>query len=160
LVAKPINRTEDPTMTTDMMNLQALLEKNSDADFLREMISFAAQRLMDLDVEGLTGAGHGERSADRQNHRNGYRDRDWETRAGTVELRIPKLRKGSYFPGFLEPRRMAEKALTAVIQEAYVQGVSTRSVDDLVKSMGMSGILLLRAALRVQEPGLPPVRRD
>jgi transposase-like protein len=68
------------------------------------------------------------------------RDRDWETRAGTVELRIPKLRKGSYFPGFLEPRRMAEKALTAVIQEAYIQGISTRSVDDLVKAMGMSGI--------------------
>ncbi|HEV2708720.1 MAG TPA: IS256 family transposase [Edaphobacter sp.] len=127
-------------MTTDMMHLQALLEKNSDTDFLREMIAFAAQRLMDLDVEGLTGAGHGERSADRLNHRNGYRDRDWETRAGMVELRIPKLRKGSYFPGFLEPRRMAEKALTAVIQEAYVQGVSTRSVDDLVKAMGMSGI--------------------
>src|SRR5438477_164209 len=127
-------------MTSDMMHLEALLEKNSDTDFLRDMIAFAAQRLMNLEVEGLTGAGHGERSAGRLNQRNGYRDRDWETRAGTVELRIPKLRKGSYFPGFLEPRRMAEKALTAVIQEAYVQGVSTRSVDDLVQAMGMTGI--------------------
>jgi len=127
-------------MTDDMMNLRTLMEKSSDADLLREMIGYAAQRLMELEVESLTGAGHGERSADRINHRNGYRDRDWETRAGAVELRIPKLRKGSYFPAFLEPRRMAEKALTAVIQEAYIQGVSTRSVDDLVKAMGMSGV--------------------
>jgi putative transposase len=137
-------------MTTDMMSLQALLEKNSDADLLREMIGFAAHRLMELEVENLTGAAHGERSADRITHRNGYRERDWDTRPtgqarglkahGTVELRIPKLRKGSYFPGFLEPRRMAEKALTAVIQEAYVQGVSTRSVDELVRAMGMTGI--------------------
>jgi putative transposase len=127
-------------MTDDMMNLRSLLEKNSDAELLREMVGFAAQRLMELEVEGLTGAGHGERDPNRINHRNGYRDRVWETRAGTVELRIPKLRKGSYFPGFLEPRRLAEKALTAVIQEAYVQGVSTRSVDDLVKAMGMTGI--------------------
>jgi len=127
-------------MTDDMMSLRALLEKSSDADLLREMVGFVAQRLMELEVEGLTGAPHGARDPDRLNQRNGYRDRAWETRAGTVELRIPKLRKGSYFPGFLEPRRMAEKALSAVIQEAYVQGVSTRSVDDLVQAMGMSGI--------------------
>ena len=104
------------------------------------MIAFAAQRLMELEVEGLTGAAHGERSAERINHRNGYRERDWQTRAGTGELRITKLRKGSCFPGFLEPRRMAEKALTAVIREAYVQGISTRPGDELVKAMGMTGI--------------------
>ena len=90
-------------MTDDMMTLRGLLEKSSDADLLREMIGFAAERLMALEVEGLTGAAHGERSPDRITHRNGYRDRVWETRAGTVALRIPKLRKGSYFPGFLEP---------------------------------------------------------
>ena len=124
----------------DMMTLRAPLEKSSDADLLREMIGFTAERLMAVEVEGLTGAAHGERSPDRLTHRNGYRERSWETRAGTVELKIPKLRKGRYFPGFLEPRRMAEKALTAVVQEAYIQGVSTRSVDDLVQAMGMSGI--------------------
>ena len=127
-------------MTNDMMTLRALMEKSADADLLREMIGYGAQRLMELEVGGLTGAAHGEKSAERMVQRNGYRDRDWETRAGTVELRIPKLRKGSYFPFFLEPRRLAEKALTAVIQEAYIQGISTRSVDDLVQAMGMSGI--------------------
>ena len=127
-------------MTNDMMTLRALIEKAPDADLLREMIGFAAHRLMELEVQGLTGASWGEKTAERLVQRNGYRDRGWETRAGTVELRIPKLRRGSYFPCFLEPRRLAEKALTAVIQEAYVQGISTRSVDDLVKALGMSGI--------------------
>src|SRR5579864_4928469 len=127
-------------MTDDRIALRELLEKGSDATFLREMIGFAAERLMALEAEQLCGAAPGERTPDRRNQRNGYRDRDWETRAGTVELRIPKLRHGSYFPGFLEPRRMAEKALTAVIQEAYIQGISTRSVDDLVKALGMEGI--------------------
>ena len=127
-------------MTDDKIALSSLLEKSSDSSFLREMIGFAAERLMQLETGAICNAAPGERSADRQNQRNGYRDRDWETRAGTVELRIPKLRRGSYFPAFLEPRRMAEKALTAVIQEAYIQGISTRSVDDLVKAMGMEGV--------------------
>ena len=133
-------------MTDDSIALRELLEKSADADLLREMIGFAAERLMALEVQGLTGAGYGERAPDRLAQRNGYRDRIWETRAGTVELHIPKLRKGSYFPGFLEPRRVAEKALTAVIQEAYVQGISTRSVDELVKALGMAGISKARSA--------------
>ena len=127
-------------MTDDRMNLLELIEKRADADLVREMLAFAAERLMDLEVEGRTGVAAGARSPERLNHRNGYRERAWDTRVGRIDLAIPKLRKGSYLPSFLEPRRTAEKALTAVIQEAYVHGISTRAVDDLVKAMGASGI--------------------
>jgi len=127
-------------MTKATMALTELAEKGPDVDVLRQMIQFVAQRLMDLDVETLCGAGYDVKSGERANSRNGYRDRLWDTRAGGIDLKIPRLRSGSYFPPFLEPRRTAEKALAAVIQEAYVQGISTRSVDDLVKALGMSGI--------------------
>ena len=108
-------------MTTATMALAELAEKGADVDVLRQMVQFMAQRLMELDVEGRCGAAYDEKNpAERLNSRNGYRERTWDTRAGSVELKIPKLRQGSYFPEFLEPRRTAEKALTAVIQEAYV----------------------------------------
>src|SRR6185503_2039592 len=141
-VTRPTTSTQRHTMTTSKstMALAELAEKGADVDLVREMIRHIAQRMMDMDAESLCAAAYGERSPERANSRNGYRERLWETRAGSVDLKIPKLRKGSYFPGFLEPRRTAEKALAAVIQEAYVQGISTRSVDELVKAMGMSGI--------------------
>ena len=106
---------------------------------MRDLLAFAAERLMEAEVEGSWRA-KGARSPLRTAQRNGYRERGWDTRAGRIALSIPKLRKGSYFPSFLEPRRTAEKALVAVIQEAYVHGVSTRAVDDLVKAMGAGGV--------------------
>jgi putative transposase len=127
-------------MTEDKVALIDLIEKAGDSGFVRDLLAFAAERLMEAEVEGLTGAGRGERTAARLNTRNGYRDRAWDTRLGRIDLRIPKLRRGSYFPGFLEPRRTAERALAAVIQEAYVQGISTRSVDELVQAMGLAGV--------------------
>ncbi len=127
-------------MTDDRMALLELIEKGADADLVREMLSFAAGRLMDAEVQARTGAAHGVRDPERLVQRNGYRERAWDTRVGQIDLEIPRLRRGSYFPSFLEPRRTAEKALTAVIQEAYVHGVSTRAVDDLVKAMGASGV--------------------
>ena len=127
-------------MTKPMMDLKELVEKSADADLLRDMIGFAAERLMELEVGAKTGADYHQKTPERKALRNGYRERDWQTRAGNVELRIPKLRTGSYFPSFLEPRRATEKALSAVIQEAYVHGVSTRSMDDLVQAMGGTGI--------------------
>lgn len=127
-------------MTDDRMALIELVEKQADGDLVREMLAFAAERIMEVEVEARTGAAKGARSALREVQRNGYRDRNWDTRAGRIALEIPRLRKGSYLPSFLEPRRTAEKALVAVIQEAYIHGVSTRSVDDLVKAMGAGGM--------------------
>jgi putative transposase len=127
-------------MTEERMALAELLQKSGDSDFLRAVAEAVLQILMEADVEGLVGAGRHERSAERLNYRNGYRDRTFETRLGPLSLRIPKLRQGSYFPPFLEPRRTAEKALVSVIQEAWIGGVSTRRVDELVQAMGLSGI--------------------
>ena len=125
-------------MTDDRLPLAELLAKAGDGDFLRSVAE--AMVLMETDVEGLIGAGRHERTGERTTYRNGYRDRSLDTRLGSLQLRIPKLRQGSYFPPFLEPRKTSEKALVAVIQEAWVGGVSTRRVDDLVQAMGLSGI--------------------
>ena len=125
------------------MDLLELLRKrgvDEDVDFLREAVRVLTDALMDAEVSARIGAERGERSPDRLTYRNGYRSRQWDTRVGTMELRIPKLREGSYFPSLLEPRRRSEKALLAVVQQAYVEGVSTRRVDDLVKALGCDGI--------------------
>ncbi len=123
------------------MTLLGAIQKSDDGDFLKTVAEAALQRIMDFDVENLVGAARHERSADRLAYRNGYRERSLETRLGTLDLKIPKLRSGeAYFPAFLEPRRTIEKALTAVIQEAWIAGVSTRRVEGLVQAMGMSGI--------------------
>ena len=122
------------------MALVELLQKSGDGDFLRAVAEAVLQILMEADVEGLIGAGRHERSTERLNYRNGYRERSLDTRLGSLQLRIPKLRQGSYFPPFLEPRKTAEKALVTVIQEAWIGGVSTRRVDELVQAMGLSGI--------------------
>jgi putative transposase len=127
-------------MTEDRLPLAELLAKAGDGDFLRSVAEAVVQLLMETDVEGLIGAGRHERTAERATYRNGYRDRSLDTRLGSLQLRIPKLRQGSYFPPFLEPRKSSEKALVAVIQEAWIGGVSTRRVDDLVQAMGLSGI--------------------
>jgi putative transposase len=127
-------------MTEERLPLTELLQKAGDGDLLRSVAEAVLQLLMEADVEGLIGAGRHERSPERLNYRNGFRDRTLDTRLGSLQLRIPKLRQGSYFPPFLEPRKTSEKALVAVIQEAWVGGVSTRRVDDLVQAMGLSGI--------------------
>ena len=138
-------------MVKDSMDLLELLRKrglDGDVDFLREALQVLVEGIMDAEVSGRIGAAHGERNPDRLTHRNGYRTRAWDTRVGTMDLRIPKLRDGSYFPSLLEPRRRSERALLAVIRQAYIEGVSTRRVDDpvsgtgqaLVKALGCDGI--------------------
>src|SRR5580698_2477677 len=127
-------------MTEDRLPLAELMAKAGDGDFLRSVAEAVVQLLMESDVEGMIGAGRHERTGDRQTYRNGYRDRTLDTRLGSLQLRIPKLRQGSYFPPFLEPRKTAEKALVTVIQEAWIGGVSTRRVDELVQALGLSGI--------------------
>jgi putative transposase len=127
-------------MTEERVILAELLEKAGEGDFLRAVAEAVLQLLMETDVEGLIGAGRYERSGERTTWRNSYRDRTLDTRLGALQLRIPKLRQGSYFPPFLEARKSSERALVAVIQEAWIGGVSTRRVDDLVQAMGLSGI--------------------
>jgi putative transposase len=138
-VTKPTTP-EETTMTHDSMALRELAEKHLDGDFLKELGQFTLQRLMEAEVESHTGAGLHERSDERRAYRNGYRDRTLQTRIGELQLKVPKLREGTYYPSFLEPRRSVEQALVSVIQEAYLKGVSTRKVDDLVKALGMTGI--------------------
>jgi transposase-like protein len=125
------------------MSLLELLRKSGsdgDVDFLREALNVLVHSLMEAEVAAQIGAERYERNTERTNQRNGYRQREWHTRVGTLDLSIPKLRKGSYFPSLLEPRKRAEKALLSVVQEAYIHGVSTRKVDELVVSLGMKGI--------------------
>ena len=127
---------ETKRMTAEQV-VSYLLEEDG-LDFLRESLSWVVQQLMEAEVSELVGAARGERlPEERLTHRNGYRSRSWQTRAGEIELAIPKIRRGSYFPSFLEPRKRSEQALVSVVQEAYVAGVSTRKVDQVVESLGL-----------------------
>jgi len=155
-------------MTEDRLPLAELMQKAGDDDFLRTVAEAVVQLLMEVDVDGLVGAGRHERSAERQTYRNGFRDRALDTRLGTLQLRIPKLRSGPvYFPPFLEPRKTSERALVAVIQEAcanssdfaWIDGVSTRKVDDLVQAMSRNrrnpkGLRLRRCRLSLRLTGI------
>jgi putative transposase len=134
---------EVTTVAKHRMDVLDLLRKeapDADLDFLREGLRVLVQAIMEAEVMDKTRADYGERSPERVTHRNGYRQRAWDTRVGTLDLRIPKVREGSYFPSLLEPRRRSERALLAVVQQAYVEGVSTRRVEDLVQALGCEGI--------------------
>ena len=128
------------TVSMALAELVRKAERQGDVDFLREGVRVLSQALMEVEVSQHLGAGKHERTGERSGYRNGYRDRAWDTRVGTLELRVPRVRDGSYFPSLLEPRKRAEQALVAVVREAYVQGVSTRRVDDLVRALGLDGI--------------------
>jgi putative transposase len=134
---------EVTTVAKHSVDVAELLRKqapDADLDFLREALGVLMQAIMEAEVVSKTGADYGERSPERVTQRNGYRQRPWDTRVGTLDLRIPKVREGSYFPSLLEPRRRSERALLAVVQQAYVEGVSTRRVEDLVQALGCEGI--------------------
>ena len=148
-------------MVRESVNLLELLRKQAaggDLDFLREAVAVLAEAVMEAEVAAQAGGAYGERSPERITRRNGYRPRRWDTRAGTIELQIPKLRQGSYFPALLEPRRRAERALLAVVQQAYVEGVSTRRVDDLVRSLGCEGISKSQVSRTVARSSLAELR--
>jgi putative transposase len=143
----------------------------ADADLLREMITSFAGALMNAEVEALCGAAYSERTAERVNSRNGYRERTWDTRVGTIDLGIPKLRSGSYFPDWLlEPRRRSERALVAVVAECYLRGVSTRRVEGLVQTLGIERLSKSQVSEMAKEldqmvasfrnrPSIPPATR-
>lgn len=135
------------------MALEALLRKGEveDVDFLREGVRVLGEALMDLELSQHVGAGRHERTPTRTGQRNGYRERQWDTRVGSIDLKVPRVRDGSFFPSLLEPRKRAEQALVAVVQEAYVHGVSTRRVDDLVKALGIEGISKSQVSRLCQE---------
>src|ERR671924_13039 len=121
------------------------------ADFLREGVRVLAEELMEMELAEHVGAERHERTPERSGYRNGHRERPWDTRVGTIELQVPRVRDGSFFPSLLEPRKRAERALVAVVQEAYVHGVSTRRVDDLVQALGMTGISKSQVSRLCQE---------
>jgi transposase-like protein len=128
------------TVSMALAELVRKAEQDGDVDFLREGVRVLTQALMEVEVSQQLGAERYERSAGRSGQRNGYRDRDWDTRVGTLGLKVPRVREGGYLPSWLEPRKRAERALVATVREAYVHGISTRKVDDLVKALGLDGI--------------------
>jgi len=139
------------TLSMALAELLRQADAEPDLDTLREGVRVMTQALMELEVAQHLGAERYQRSPERQGERNGYRDRNWDTRVGTLELRVPRVRDGSFFPGLLEPRKRAERALVATVREAYVQGVSTRRVDELVKALGLDGISKSQVSRLCQE---------